>query len=263
MNAKEKIIGVITVRMASTRLPGKVMADIIGKPLVWHIVNRLQHIPDISNVVIATTENESDKKLREFAESENIPYYAGSELDITDRLFQSGKMFNATAVVEINADCPLIDPDLVEQGILKYNSTNPKPDLVTNSVVRTFPEGMQYAIFNFQNIENLWHSLKDIFWRENVKAYVLEKRDLYSVISIENETNLSSFRWTVDYKEDLELVRQIYHHLYKKNNFFGMDEIFSLLERKPELQQINSKYSSEIGLNSYEKLKEEHKSGLE
>jgi len=263
MAEKEKFVAVITARLDSTRLPGKVMADIEGRPLIWHIVNRLQHVPDISNVVIATTKNDYDKQLRDFAELENIPYYAGHELDITDRLFQSGKMFDATALVEINGDCPLIDPDLVEQGILKYKATNPKPNMVTNSVKRTFPEGMQYGIFKFQTIENIWHSLKDMFWREYVKMYMIEKRNIYSVISIENKTNLSSFRWTVDYKEDLEFVHQIYHHLYKKNNFFGTDEIFSLLKRKPELHQINSKYSSDIGINSYEKLREEHKSGLE
>lgn len=263
MSDKEKFIAVITARMDSTRLPGKVMADIVGKPLIWHMVKRLQHVSTISNVVIAATKNEYDRKLRDFAESENIPYYSGSETDIADRLFQSGKMFNATVLVHINGDCPLIDPYLVEQAIMKYYTTNPKPDMVTNSVKRTFPEGLQYSILKFQTIENIWHSLKDAFWREYVRMYIIEKRDLYSVISIENETNLSSLRWTVDYNEDLDLVRQIYQNLYKKNNFFGMVDILSLLERKPELQKINSKYSSEIGLNSYEELREEHKSGLE
>ena len=148
----EHIIGVIQARMNSSRLPKKIMADILGKPMIWHIVNRLNHTKTLSKIVIATTNNESDIPLCKFAESENIAYYAGSENDILDRLYQTGKIHNATILVKINGDCPLVDPALIDFAVNKYMTMQSKPDLIVNSIVPTYPEGLQFAVFNFKTL---------------------------------------------------------------------------------------------------------------
>lgn len=256
MNCNENIIGVIQARLSSTRLPKKVLADILGKPMIWHIVNRMKAIPSLSKIVISTTNNENDEPLREFAKSINIPFYAGSENDILDRLYQTGKKFNATALVKVNADCPLIDPDIIKTAIDQYCTVHPRPDLIENSIPNTFPEGLQFGIFNFITLSNLWHIVKDPFWREFIYMYIIENRTKYSVINIVNNENLSNMRWTVDYPEDLEFVRKIYANLYTKNNLFTLNDILLFLRQNPEIQKINSKCSSSMEL--YEKLRDKN-----
>jgi spore coat polysaccharide biosynthesis protein SpsF len=255
----EKIIAVIQGRMGSTRLPGKVLADIEGKPLIWHIFNRLQKISLISEVVISTTNQSTDKPLIEFAKKENIAYFAGSEDDIIDRIYKTGEKFSCDILVKINADCPLIDIKLIENGINLFLSSKNKPDLITNCVEETFPEGMQYSIFNFNVIKKIWLTLKESFWREYFYRFMIENKNNFSIINIKNEKDLSKLRWTVDYQEDLEFVKKIYSKLYSKNQFFGMNEILNLLDKNPEIRKINDKYSSKVGINDYNNLKDKFK----
>ena len=255
----EKIIALIQGRMGSTRLPGKVLADIEGKPLIWHIFNRLQKISLISEVVISTTNQSTDKPLIEFAKKENIAYFAGSEDDIIDRIYKTGEKFSCDILVKINADCPLIDIELIENGINLFLSSKNKPDLITNCVEETFPEGMQYSIFNFNVIKKIWLTLKESFWREYFYRFMIENKNNFSIINIKNEKDLSKLRWTVDYQEDLEFVKKIYSKLYSKNQFFGMNEILNLLDKNPEIRKINDKYSSKVGINDYNNLKDKFK----
>lgn len=257
MESNEKIIGIIQARVDSRRLPKKVLSNILGKPLILHIVDRLRNSA-LSEVVIATSNREEDKPLCEIAKSEGIPYYAGSINDIADRLYQTGKMFDATGILKVNGDCPLIDSSLIDKAVKKYLSLDPRPDLITNSVVRTFPEGLQFGLFNFKTLSEICDTLKDAFWREFIHMYIVENKHRFSVVSIESEINLSTLRWTVDFEDDLKFVRKVYENLYPKNKFFEMSDVLSLLKEKPEIKNINAKYSSELGLNSYEKLKKQH-----
>ena len=250
-----KVLGVIQARMDSKRLPGKVLKKIENKPLIWHIYKRLQNITEISEVVIATTNEDSDKPLRDFLVENKISFYAGSVNDVLDRLYNTGNKFQCDILVKINSDCPLIDSNLVQEGIKDYLRSNKKIDLVTNCVKETFPEGMQYAIFNFNSIIKLWKTIKDPFWKEYFFRYFLEKENKLSVKGIENSVNLSSLRWAVDYQEDLDFVRKVYEKLYQINPFFGIDEILNLLEAQPEITKINNKFSSKISLEEFNESK--------
>ena len=251
----EKIIIVIQARLGSSRLPGKIMEPILGKPLIWHIVNRLKKISSVSDIVISTTNEKEDEKLIEYAQSEKILIGFGKVDDIIDRLYQTCKKFNPTIVVKINGDCPLIDPILIEEGIKIYLDAKEKPDLVTNALEDTFPEGTQFGIFNFFTLENLWKKIKEPFWREYFFRYFIEHQHEFKIIGIKNKKNLSSLRWTVDYKEDLEFVIKIFETLYEKNNYFTMDEILECLEQNPKFVKINEKYSSKIGIDEFNDLK--------
>jgi len=253
----EKIIAVIQARMGSSRLPGKVLADIEGKPLIWHIHNRLQKISLISEIIISTTSKLSDIPLIEFAKKEKIKYFAGSEVDLIDRIYKTGKKFDCDIILKINADSPLIDINMIENGMNEFLTSKEKPDLVTNCVEESFPEGMQYAIFNFKTIENLWNTLNGDFWREFFYRFMIENKEKFFIINLKNNSDLSKLRWTVDYEEDLEFVKIIYNKLFSKNEFFGMNEILNLLEENPEINKINKKYSAKIGINDFNSLKEE------
>lgn len=252
----EKIIAVIQARMGSTRLPGKVLADIEGNPLIGHIYNRLKKIDTISEVIISTTSKIKDKPLIEFAKKENIPYYAGSDDDLIDRIYKTAKKFKCDVIIKINADSPLIDIKMIEDGIKEFLTSKRRPDLVTNCVEETFPEGMQYAIFDFKTIENLWNTLNEDFWREFFYRFMIENQNKFFIINLKNNKDLSNLRWTVDYQEDLEFVRIVYSKLFLKNKFFGMNEILKLLDDNPEFKKINDKYSTKIGINDFNNLKE-------
>ena len=219
--------------------------------------HRLQKIPSISEIIISTTNNLKDKQLIEFAKNEKIQYFAGSEDDLIDRIYKTGKKFNCDIILKINADSPLIDINMIEKGINKFLTSKEKPDLVTNCVEETFPEGMQYAIFNFKTIENLWNTLNEDFWREFFYRFMIENKEKFFIINLKNYSDLSKLRWTVDYKEDLEFVKIIYKKLFPKNEFFGMSEILNLLDENPEIKKINEKYSAKIGINDFNSLKEE------
>jgi len=256
LESNEKIIGVIQARLDSKRLPKKILSKVLDKPMILHLVNRLKHSKALSDVVISTTNRDIDKLLCEFADSEGIPFFAGSEKNIADRLYETGKKFNASGIFKVNGDCPLIDSSLVDKAVQKYLSFIPRPDLVTNSVVRTYPEGMQYGLFNLQKLSEICKTLKNNFWLEFVQMYIIENKDKFTVINIKNNENLSKLRWTVDYWEDLEFVRKVYENLYQKNKFFEMSDILTFLENNPQIGRINEKYSSDLGLKSYEKLKD-------
>ena len=261
LKSKEKIIGVIQARLDSNRLPEKVLSKILDKPMIFHLINRLRHSKALSDVVISTTDRDIDKPLCEFAKSEGIPFFAGSEKDIADRLYETGKKFNASGIFKVNGDCPLFDSSLADEAVQKYLSLVPRPDLVTNSVVRTYPEGMQYGLFNLQTLSVICKTLNNNFWREFVQMYIIENPDKFTVINIENKENLSKLRWTVDYWEDLEFVRNVYENLYQKNNFFGISDILTLVKNNPQIGRLNEKYTSDLGFKSYEKLKDRNKIG--
>ena len=255
-----QIIGLVQARTNSSRLPKKVLAEIEGKPLIWHIVNRLRQVEKITKVVISTTNNDTDKQLCEFAESENIPYYAGSQDDILDRLYQTGKKFNSPILVKVNGDCPLIDPTTISAGLDLYLRAQQTPDLVVNTITDTFPDGTQFGIFNVQTLCTLGSQIQDKFWREFIYMYMIENQDKFEIINMKNSKDLSSLRWVVDYPEDLEYVRQIYKNLYHKNPNFTTLDVLSLLEERPELIQINAKYVANASKQEYNSLKKKHES---
>jgi spore coat polysaccharide biosynthesis protein SpsF (cytidylyltransferase family) len=253
-----KIVGIVQARTNSSRLPKKVLADIEGKPLIWHIVNRLKQVQNISDVVISTTVNDADKQLCRFADSENIPYYAGSEYDILDRLYQTGKKFDSTILIKVNGDCPLIDPTIINRGLDLYLASEKAPDLVVNSLKNTYPDGTQFGIFNFKTLSKLWSQIQDRFWREFIYMYLVENTNKFQIRNVENDIDLSHLRWVVDYPEDLEFVRAVYGRLYKKNPTFLIPNILSVLEKNPDLVKINAKYAANTSRQEYEDLKKKH-----
>jgi len=254
-NHNHVILAVIQARMDSSRLPGKILEDISGKPLLWHIYDRLKNSKYISKIVIATTDLDSDIPLRDYAKSVGIEYYAGSENDILDRLYFTGQKFESTLLVKITGDCPLIDIKIVDDTIQKFLDSKVEPDLVSNSFIKTFPDGLDCDVINFKTIINLWSELKNPFWREFFIMFIAENKNRFLTINHPNPINLSDLRWTVDYSEDLEFVRKIYSELYQNCKYFEMNDILDLLKNKPEIIKINSKYIANTGQTIFEKSK--------
>lgn len=237
--------------MGSTRLPGKVMLPIFERPVIWHIIDRLRHSKLINEIVISTSTNPLDDIIENFAKAEGIPYYRGKENDIMDRLYQTAKLFDADPLVRITADCPLIDPKVVDTVVKKFLDNRGEIDYVSNTIKRTFPDGLDTEVISYEALQRAWKETTDEFWREWATMFFVEHPQKFRLLNVGYQRDLSKLRWTLDYPEDLRFVREVYKHLYQKGIFY-MEDILELLEQHPEIAEINSKF---IGLDMYRSIK--------
>jgi spore coat polysaccharide biosynthesis protein SpsF len=245
----KKIVTVIQARSGSTRLPGKVMLDILGKPLLIRMVERVQASKLAGTLVIATTEESEDDLIANLCAQNNIHCYRGSSLDLLDRHYQAAKLFDAEAVVKIPSDCPLIDPAVIDK-VLQYFIENDF-DYVSNLHPATYPDGNDVEVMKFAAIEKAWKEAEKPFEREHTTPYLWENPEKFTLANIPWETGLDysmSHRWTIDYPEDFVFIKSIYEHLYPVNPNFGLQDILNLTEQRPDIFALNSKYA---GVNWY------------
>ena len=235
-----KIVGLIQARMRSTRLSGKVMLDILGKPVLWHIFNRLRHCNFLDLIVISTGECTNNMAICEFASKNNIPFYAGSETDLIDRLYKTAVNFDASAIVRITADCPLVDPKVIDKLVSEFIKNKDQYDIVRNWKNPSFPHGLEAEVYSFEILKKMWEEIREPEIREWFALYPEREPNSFRILNIANSENLSNFRWTIDYPEDYDFVKQIYQNLYKENEIFYMQDILNLIKKRPELIEINA-----------------------
>lgn len=244
IGVKMKKVVIVQARMGSTRLPGKVMKQLNNKPMLEHIINRLQAVEMIDLIVIATTQESKDKMISDFAKEHQIECYRGSTEDVLDRYYQAAKVYNADVIVRITADDPLKDPYLINEMLLEYIDNSEKYDYLSNTIVPTFPIGIDAEIFSFKALEKAWFEAEDQPYREHVTPYIWNNSDIFSLKNIIHKgDDLSTLRWTVDTQKDFEFVEAIYAHLYKEGEIFSMEDILELLKTHPEIQKINEEVS--------------------
>jgi spore coat polysaccharide biosynthesis protein SpsF len=231
---------IIQARMGSSRLPGKVLKDILGKPMLWHVVNRLSKSATVKKIVIATTDKEADRGIIEAAQKLGVAYYAGSEDDVLDRYYRAAKEFHIDPIVRITADCPLIDPKIVDTVVRYYCDNNRKFDYVSNAVPATYPDGLDTEIFSFSALERAWKEAARKSEREYPTTHFWNNKDKFRLGNVVNKEDLSYMRWTVDGEKDFQFVQEIYMGLYKNGHeIFFMDDIVNFLKVHPEIMSIN------------------------
>lgn len=224
--------------MGSTRLPGKAMTDIFGKPMLWRVIERVKKAKKIDRVVVATTDKEEDQTIIKLAEKMGVESFAGSENDVLDRYYRAAKKYGAKIIVRITSDCPLIGPEIIDRAIKSFLES--KVDyLSTGRLKSTFPEGLDTEVFSFYALEKAWREAKLPSEREHVTPYIWKNPRTFKIKTIKNDRDLSYMRWTVDEEKDLNFVREIYKRLYKKNKIFRTENILNLLKKEPELMEIN------------------------
>ena len=227
------IAAIIQARMGSTRLPGKVLAEIAGHPMLWHVVNRVREAKTLDKVIVATSDSPSDNILVASCEQDGIPCFRGREDDVLDRYYQAARWIGADAIVRITADCPLIDPVVLDKVVTAY--LDGECNYASNTIERTYPDGLDTEVFSFEALEKAWREARLMSEREHVTPYIWKNLDLFRLRQVTQQTDLSDLRWTVDEPEDLEFVRKIYEYLYQPGHVFLMDDIVKLLQRHPEL----------------------------
>lgn len=241
MKNKLRVVIIVQARMGSTRLPKKVLKEVLDKPLLQYLIERLKKVQFQDEIVIATTVNPEDQEIVEFCHMEEVPLFRGKSEDVLDRFYHAAKAFKADVVVRITADCPLIDPKLVDQAIDHFIKHYPNYDYVSNSNLRTLPIGMDVEVFSFKALEEAFNESTLPEEREHVTPFIYRRKSRYTTDLLTHEPNLSNYRLTVDTKEDFELVQKILETLYPKNKNFTMEDIIHLLSLDhPEWMKINA-----------------------
>ncbi len=234
------VYAIIQARCGSSRFPNKVFAEIDGKPLIWHVVNRLTYAKTIDKIVIATTTNFKDDQIEQWCKENNIACYRGSEDDVLNRYYCASVAYPSDVIVRITADDPFKEPAVIDKVVNKL--INEGYDHVTNNYPPLFPEGLDCEAFTFSVLKTTNESARDIFEREHVTQYIYRNQDKFKVGNISHYENLSHLRWTIDKEADLEMVKSIYAHRSPKCvGILLMEEILDILKNNPDIISLNSK----------------------
>jgi spore coat polysaccharide biosynthesis protein SpsF (cytidylyltransferase family) len=225
------IVAIIQARMGSSRLPGKSMADINGRPMLGHVVGRVQQARHVDKVVVATTVLPADEVIAEFCRGEGVACFRGSPDDVLDRYYQAARIHHAAAVVRITADCPLIDPEVIDQLVSRFLQGD--ADYVANVILYTYPDGLDVEVFSFASLERAWHEARTPAEREHVTPY-LRSADFRTVnVASNRPVPAHQYRWTVDREDDLEFVRRVYA-AFAGQALFGFRDVLLWLARNPQ-----------------------------
>lgn len=237
-NANVKVGAIVQARIGATRLPGKVLEIITGEPMVWHVVNRLRLSKKLHNIILAIPDAKEDDVLEDFAREQNISYFRGSQQDVLSRYYEAAKTFHCEVVARITADCPLIDPEVVDQVIERHLASG--ADYTSNTIERTFPRGMDTEVFSRQTLERTYREARQPYEREHVTPYIYEHPNMFQLQNVEaqGEARRPEIRLTVDYQEDLELVRRICQSLGEKS--LRVVEVIRFLDANPSVAKINA-----------------------
>lgn len=235
-----KVNAIIQARCGSTRFPNKVFVDINKKPLIWHIVNRLKYTEYIDDIIVATTVKPEDDIIEEWCVSETVKCFRGSENDVLNRYYCAAIKYPSDVIVRVTADDPFKEPKVIDEAVRKLICE--KYDFVTNNFPPSFPEGLDCEAFMFSVLEDMEKNSKDSFEREHVTQYVYRNAKKFKIGNIVSDKDLSSYRWTIDTKEDYEMVREIYANRNNtKTDILLMDEILEILQHNPDISNINAK----------------------
>lgn len=235
-----KTVIIVQARMTSTRLPGKVLKEVLGKTLLEYLIERLRRVKLADEIVIATTINHTDQPIVDLCRRLNVAVTRGSEHDVLARYYEAAKLHHADVIVRVTSDCPAIDPAVIDRVIAFYRDHPGQYDYVSNSLKQSFPYGMAVEVFPFNALEEAAREAKADPEREHVSPFLYTRPERYRIGQVVYPRNLSHHRWTVDTPEDFELIRLILEALYPVKPEFEMQDVLALLDQHPDWVQINA-----------------------
>jgi glutamate-1-semialdehyde 2,1-aminomutase/spore coat polysaccharide biosynthesis protein SpsF len=238
LEPEHKILAIIQARMGSTRLPGKVLADIAGQPMLGRVIERVKQSRRVTGIVVATAESAADDAIAQYCMEHGVAYYRGSEADVLDRFYQAAKLHRAETIVRVTADCPLIDPEVIDRVVAAYLTDD--CDYASNTLICSYPDGLDAEVFSWDALALAWQSARRAADREHVTPY-LRSSERFRLRNVECDLGgaLARQRWCVDDGRDLEFVRAVYARL-GKNLCFGWRDVLALLDGDSTLSELNS-----------------------
>lgn len=237
----ENVVCIIQARMGSSRLPGKVLMDICGQPMLAWVVERVNRAERIDWVVVATTTDESDDPIIDFCRSREIACFRGNAYDVLDRYYQAAMQYTADIIVRITGDCPLIDPHLIDRVVdeLLTNDLDFAANRLPPPYKRTYPIGLDVEVATMPALGEAWQKAKEQYEREHVMPYLYAGENRFKFNVVDAPADHGAQRWTVDTAEDLEFVRRILELLDCRVDF-TWEEVLGLVSAHPELSAINA-----------------------
>jgi len=238
MSKKTPVVAVVQARMSSTRFPGKTMEPVLGKPMLARMMERLGRATRVDKIVVATSEDPSDDPVAGLCGQIGIDCFRGDLSDVLGRYYHAAAAYDPDYVVRVTGDCPLIDPEIVDTVV--RTCLEGGYDYAANSLQRTMPHGVDAEAFRFSCLEEAALEATLAIEREHVTPFIRSRPDRYRLFGVEGAKDLSEYRLTVDWPEDLELVRAVYAALYPGNPEFTTGDIVALLDAQPDMRAINA-----------------------
>lgn len=234
-----RIIGAIQARMGSSRLPGKALLPIRGRSAIEWIAERLRNCRELEGIVVSTSVEPENDAIADHAARMRVGCVRGSESDLVRRMALTAAVTCADALVRITADCPLVDPQLVDDVVLTWRRSRGDLEYVCNVFPPTFPDGLDVELLSRDVLERLDREVADPFFRESLTAYIREHSATFRWENLRCDEDLSRHRWTLDYREDLEFIEAVLQELRPDGSGFAMRDVLTLLERRPEISEKN------------------------
>jgi spore coat polysaccharide biosynthesis protein SpsF len=231
-----KVVAIVQARMTSTRLPGKVLLPLAGKPVLAHVVGRIQSCETIQEILVATSTDPSDDPIVSCCREWGVACYRGSLNDVLDRYYRAAKRHGADAIVRITADCPAIDPTIVDEVVRGYLAGGYE----FYGLAGDFPDGLDCTVFAFSAIERAWREAKLPSEREHVGPYIEKNPHLFKSGALVKFSGLGHHRWTLDEPRDYAFLQAVFDRLYHEEQLFLATDVLDLLQREPQLATINN-----------------------
>lgn len=247
---RPRTIGIIQARMDASRLPGKVLKDIAGEPMLVRVFERTRQSMSLDDILVATTAESSDDAIENLCLQREYSCFRGANFDVLDRYYKAASYAHAEVIVRITADCPVIDPSIIDEtvnsflGVDSHGIRKCEPyDFAANRLPppwsRTYPIGLDTEVVSFENLELAWKQADKKHQREHVMPFFYEQPDRFRICHVTYKQDFGSLRWTVDTPADLELLRRIYSRFPGRNDFSWL-EIIDVFQKEPDLFQINA-----------------------
>lgn len=235
-----KTVAIIQARMGSSRLPGKSLLPLHGKPVLAHALVRLKCCRMIDHIIVATTTEERDRVLLDLARKEGVEGFAGSESDVLDRYYQAARPHTPDHVVRCTGDCPILDPQVTDHVVRMH--LEERNDYTSNTIRRTYPRGYDTEVMTFASLERAAREARADYEREHVTPYIWEHPALFKLghVLAGPEHTQPDLRVTVDTQEDFDLIHAIFDELYPQDPFFGVGAVMELVRKQPALKLINA-----------------------
>lgn len=231
-----KTAAIIQTRMGSTRLPGKVMLGLSGRPVLWHVVDRVKRCTMLDDIIIATTTKKEDNIIEAFCEKEQISIYRGDAQDVLSRYVEAAEQFKVDIIVRITSDCPLYDPTIMQAMLQQFDADYMSSRLHSY----TFPRGLDTEIVTLDVLKRTQKLATQDYEKEHVTPYIYEHPTAYKLKSFESPENNSHHRWTLDTKEDYAMIKTVYDALYPTNPAFTTNDVLDYLDHHPEVFELNA-----------------------
>ncbi len=255
-----RTIAIIQARMSSSRLPGKVLLDLGGQPMLARVVERIRQAKTVDDVVVATTTDPADDAIEELCHERGYAVYRGSMFDVLDRFYQAALQMKAEVIVRVTADCPVIDPEVVDHVVNVFHASS--ADFAANRLPppwkRTWPIGLDTEVCSFTGLERAWKEARLAYEREHVMPYFYDVEGRFKVVVTEHDPDYGAQRWTVDTPEDLALLNEIFRRFQGRDSF-SWQEVLDLMENEPSLSLINAGVRHKTGTEVDVRMNHEEK----